>query len=68
MQNQVFINLTIKKPMWKNEDVMKHQESKAVQSITRLMLLAACTKVQENRFDIQEDKYSKHIRPRHVQK
>ena len=68
MQNPVFMNLTIKKTMWKNEDVMKHQESKAVQSITRLMLLAAFTKVQENRFDISEGKNSKHIRPRHVRK
>ena len=68
MQNAVFMNLTIKKTMWKSEDVLKHQESKAVQSITRLMLLAACTRVQENRFDIPESRYSKHTRPRHVRK
>jgi hypothetical protein len=68
MQNASFMNLTIKKTMWKSEDVLKHQESKAVQSITRLMLLAACTKVQENRFDIPEGRYSKHNRPRHVRK
>ena len=68
MQNPVFMNLTIKKTMWKNEDVLKHQESKAVQRITRLLLMSACTRLQENRFDIPEGKYSKHNRPRHARK
>ncbi len=68
MQNLVFMNLKIKNIMWKNEEVLKHQESKAVQSITRLMLLAACTNVQENRFDIPEGRNSKYNRPGHVRK
>ena len=68
MQNAVFMNLTIKTTMWKNEDVLKHQQSKAAQSITRLMLLAACTNIQENRFDIPEGRYSKHNRPRQARK
>lgn len=68
MQNLSIMNLTIKKTMWKSEDILKHQESKAVQSITRLMLLAACTRLQENRFDIPEGRNSKHNRPRHARK
>ena len=52
----------------KNENMVKNQESKGMQSITRLLLLAACTKSQENRFDIPEGRIYKSNRPRYARK
>lgn len=52
--------------MSKQENSMKQGKTKAEQSFARLLLLAACTRTQENRFDIPEGKKYKSKRPSHV--
>jgi hypothetical protein len=54
--------------MMENDNFLKHQWSKGTQAVTRLLLLAACTNSQENRFDIPESKSNRDTRPRHAQK
>lgn len=54
--------------MMKHENMVKNHENKGMQSITRLLLLAACTNSQENRFDIPQSKSYRAKRPRHTQK
>lgn len=54
--------------MMQNDNILKHQWSKGMQAVTRLLLLAACTNSQENRFDIPESKAYRNKRPRQTQK
>lgn len=54
--------------MMQNDSMLKHQWLKGTQAVTRLLLMAACTNSQENRFDIPESKSYGNNRPRHTRK
>ncbi len=44
-------------------NMSKHQLNKGMKAITHLLLLAACTNSQENRFDIPKSKSQRSKRP-----
>jgi len=47
------------------EPILKHLENKGIAVVARLLLLAACTKSQENRFDVPEGKTFNVNKPAH---
>ena len=48
-----------------HERILKQGEQKGIAAVARLLLLAACTKSQENRFDLHESKPINGNRPGH---